>query len=101
MGFFIIWVCITIAIGFLKFNSFQYILFSLIILVMTYIYNIIFPTKMSIKHAILFSVIPNSCLWYIAYKCNDFLWVYPYNWESFTSIFLIYSYILMYIAWES
>ena len=101
MEVFILWVVTTITLGLLRFNSFQYIMFSVYMLFTTYIYNVLFPTRMSIKHAILFSIIPNSILWYMAYKCNDFLWVYPYNWHSFIAIFLIYSYSLMYIALES
>ena len=101
MELIIIWSCIIITIGFLKFNNSKYILFSLIMLIVTYIYNILSLTIMSLKHAILLSIIPNSCIWYLAYVCNDFLWVYPYNWESFSTIFLIYSYILLYILCES
>jgi hypothetical protein len=100
MEFLILWVYITLAVGFLKLNNFQYILFSLIMLCITYIYNKISPVTMSLRHAILLSIIPNSCLWYLAYKCNDFLWIYPYDSNLFIAIFLVYSYILIYIACE-
>lgn len=103
MKLLIIWAIISITIGFFfKFidNQYQYILLSFIMLSITYIYNNINPTKMSIKNAIILSIIPNTCFWYLAYHCNNFLWVYPYEWFWFTATFFIYSYILIYIACE-
>jgi hypothetical protein len=103
MELLIIWASISIGIGYLKLNNAQYILISLAMLWLTYyIYNNkLNPTTMSLKNAILLSLIPNIYIWYLAYHCNDFLWVYPYEWEWFITIFLIYSYTLMYVAWES
>ena len=100
MQLLIIWASISITIGFLKLNNTQYILLSLVMLFMTYyIYNELNIT-MSLKNAILLSIVPNTVIWYIAYKCNDFLWFYPYEWVTFVTVFLIYSYILIYVAWE-
>ena len=100
MHLFIIWVFITLAIVSIKLTIFQYVLFSLLMLCFTYIYNRIIPITMSIQNAVFLSTIPNACFWYLAYHCNDFLWVYPYNWHSFITVFLIYSYILLYLVWE-
>lgn len=101
MKLLIIWSSFSIVIGFLKFNTIQYISISLIMLYITYIYNNkLNPTTLSIKNAIILSLIPNTYLWYFAYRCNAFLWVYPYDWVWFTIIFFIYSYILIYVAWE-
>ena len=69
-------------------------------LYVTYLYNKKIPTKLTSKQTIILSFIPTSLIWYILYKCNDFLIVYPYNWETFTGIFLLYSYIIIYILSE-
>jgi hypothetical protein len=102
MKLLIIWASISIAIGFLKFNNIQYILLSLVMLFITYYsYNKLNPPiTMSIRNGILLSIIPNTFIYYLAYHCNNFLWVHPYEWGTFGTVFLIYSYILMYIAWE-
>jgi hypothetical protein len=97
----IIWATISVAIGFLKFNNIQYILFSLIMLFVTYYIFKINPTTMSLKNAILISIIPNTYIWYFVYNCNNFLWVNPYKWEVLITIFFLYSYILIYVALES
>ena len=96
----IIWIIFTFIVGFSNFNNTYFILSSFIMFFVVYIYNRIKPTELSLRRAILISIIPNTIFWYIAYRCNDFLWVYPFDWEVFIGIFLIYSYILMYIAWE-
>ena len=95
-----IWVVFTVYIGFLKCNSAHYIVVSIIMLYITKVYNKIEPTKISLKQAVLLSFIPNTIILYLAYKCNDFLWVNPYSWPIFISIFCLYSYILIYIAIE-
>jgi hypothetical protein len=102
MELLIIWTSISIAIGFLKLSNIQYILLSLVMLFMTYyLYNELNPPiKMSLRNGILLSIIPNTFICYLAYHCNNFLWVYPYEWGTFIAVFLIYSYILMYVAWE-
>ena len=102
MQLLIIWAIITITSGyFFKFNNTQYILFSFIMLCVTYVYNSkVNSITMSLRTAIIISIIPNTYFWYLAYHCNNFLWVYPYEWCWFTATFFIYSYILMYIAFE-
>lgn len=101
MELILLWMFVIIQAGFVKFNSNQYILFGLIMFIVTYIYNNkITPTTMSVKNAILLCIIPNTAFWYLAYHCNDFLWVYPYNWHFFIAVFLIYSYVLMYILFD-
>jgi hypothetical protein len=102
MELLIIWSIMSITIGFLKLNNTQYISLSLVMLFVTYYaYHKLNSTTMSIKNAISLSIVPNTFMWYLAYHCNNFLWVYPYERGVFISIFLIYSYILMYVAWES
>jgi len=101
MQLLIIWAAISIAVGFFKFNNTQYILFSLIMLFVTYYMYKINTTTMSLKNAILISIIPNTCMWFYVSRCNTFLWVHPYDERVLLTIFLIYSYILMYVALES
>ena len=96
MELIIVWTSITITIGYLKFNNEQYIALSIMMFFVTYLN----PTTMSLKNGILISIIPNAFFWYLAYNCNNFLWFYPYEKWLFVTIFLIYSYILIYIFWE-
>jgi hypothetical protein len=94
-----IWSIFTIIIGFSKLNTIEYILTSLIMLYATQFYNTFKPIKISIKKAITISCLPNVLLWYLAYKCNDFLWLDPYSWLTFISMFCIYIYSLIYIIY--
>jgi hypothetical protein len=100
MQLLMIWIIITITIGILKFNSNQYIILSLIMLCITKVCNEITPTTMSFRNSVVLSILPNTIIWYLAYHCNNFLWVYPYSRYYFIGLFCLYSYILLYIAWE-
>jgi hypothetical protein len=95
-----IWTSFTICIGYSKLNNFSYMIVSLIMLFITKLYNTVTPINIPLRQIILWSSVPNAIFWALAYKCNEFLWVFPYNWTVFISIFCIYSYILMYIAIE-
>ena len=102
MQLILIWVIITIIIGRLRLNNEQYLSLSFLMLYMTYfLYHTLNPPfELSLKNAIIISIIPNAFFWYLAYHCNDFLWVYPYEKGTFVMGFLIYSYILIYIVCE-
>ena len=98
----IIWISFIIIIGiFLKPTNKEFVFISMFMFFLTYICNVKMPIKLSLKYAILISIPSNIIFWYIFYKCNDFLFIEPYSWESFLSVFLVYSYILMYIVFEN
>ena len=100
LGIIIVWIIVTITIGYFKFNTTQFIYASLVMLFLTYYTHHELNTTMSLKNAILLTIIPNAIMWYLAYHCNNFLWIYPLERWVFVSIFLVYSYILMYIVCE-
>ena len=60
------------------------------------------PKKLEIKYNILsfFSIIPNLIYLYLIYKCNNFLWVYPYDETLMLVIIGMYLYMLIYIFSE-
>ena len=86
MNLFLIWISFTIIISFTKLNNSRFIIVNLIMLYITYIYNVKKFTMLSLNNVILISFIPNSLVLYILYKCNKFLWIKPYNYETFLLI---------------
>ena len=73
MNLLIIWISLIIIIGFSKYNNFELIFTSLIMLYITYAYNIKIPTLLSLNYIILIGILPSSIIFYILYKCNEFL----------------------------
>ena len=69
-------------------------------LYITYLYNQKISIKLTLKQAIVLNIIPTILIWYIFYKCNDFLIIHSYNLETFTGLFLIHSYIIIHILSE-
>jgi hypothetical protein len=100
MSLIIIWIIFIIFIGFSTMDLPHYSLFSITMLYFTYIHNEIIPIKITPRAFIFSSAIPSGILWYIAYVCNDFLWVHPIRYELFASLFLIYTYMALYIICE-
>ena len=73
MNLLIIWISLIVIIGFSKYNNFELIFTSLIMLYITYAYNIKIPTLLSLNYIILIGIVPSSIIFYILYKCNEFL----------------------------
>ena len=73
MNLLIIWISLIVIIGFSKYNNFELIFTSLIMLYITYAYNIKIPTLLSLNYIILIGILPSSIIFYILYKCNEFL----------------------------
>ena len=96
-----IWISFIIIVGISKSNNVKLFYLSLFMLYLTYLYNVKIPTKLALKQATLLTVPPTILLWYVLYKCNDFLVVSPYNKEVFTGVFLMYTYIIVYILSEN
>jgi hypothetical protein len=69
-------------------------------LLLTVVFNK--PKKIKIKYSILsiFSIPSNLIYLYLVYKCNNFLWVYPYDEALMLTIIGFYLYLLIYIASE-
>jgi len=102
MGLLFIWVIFTIIVGFSKTKYIYFIIISLLMLFVTQIYNNKKnDNNLPTKNIIILSSITSLIIWYLAYICNKFLWVYPYNWSSFVFLFCFYTYILFYIFIES
>ena len=95
-----VWIIFTIIIGFSKCNTLYYIFLSLIMFYLTYSCNKLFAIQLTIRNTIIISFLPNFLFGYLFYKCNEFLWIYSYNWENFIALLFVYSYILIYIAIE-
>lgn len=78
----------------------HYFLFSVAMLYFTYLYNQIRPINMSSRITLLLFNIPTIILWYIAFVYNDFLCITPITYETFMSLFFIYTYLMLYFFME-
>ena len=96
----IFWIGFTFSIGVLRCTKIDFFMVSTIMLCLLQIYNVVQPIEMSIRNIILQSFVPSIIFWYIIYKCNNFLWIYPFDEITIISISLIYFYILIYILIE-
>jgi hypothetical protein len=100
MSLIVIWIIFIIFVGFSTMDLPHYSLFSLAMLYLTYIHDEIIPVRITPRIFIFFSAIPSGILWYIAYVCNDFLWVHPIKHEFFVALFLVYTYTIIFIVCE-
>jgi hypothetical protein len=101
MNLTLIWIGFIISMSFPEeLDLFHYLLFSSAMFYVTYVYNQINPTVLSIRIGLLFLNIPTIVLWYIAFVYNDFLSIDPISYESFVSLFLIYIYLTLHVFFE-
>ncbi len=102
MNLIIIWVSFILLISFVEeFNYYSYILFSILMFIFTYVFNRFKPTVISLRIILLLFNIPITVFWYIAFVYNDFLSITPINYETFMSLFFIYTYFILYLFIEN
>lgn len=94
------WLILILIAGFSKIDDEHYWLFCGAIYYFTYIYNNIYPFKMTMKSCMLFSITPNLILWWIAYKYNSFLSLDSISDEAFIFISCVYFYLIIHIICE-
>lgn len=101
MNLIIVWVGFALLISFIEeFSQYYYLLFSIFMLIFTYIFNKLKPITISLRTILLLFNIPIIILWYIAFVYNDFLSITPINYETFMSSFFIYTYLMLYLFLE-
>jgi len=102
MNIIVIWVSFILLISFVEeFNYYYYLLFSIFMFIFTYTFNKFKPTIIPIRTALLLFNIPITILWYIAFVYNDFLSITPVTYETFMSLFFIYTYLTLYLFIET
>lgn len=75
----------------------HYWTFGLFMLYLTYVYNKIFPFKLTFYNIIVLTTPTSILLWWVAYKYNDFLSLDPIDDNVFLVISGIYSYLIIFI----
>ena len=81
-------------------DQIHYFLFSVLMLNFIYLYDQVYPIKISLRTNVCLLLIPSIILWYIAFVYNDFLCLTPMSHEIFVSILFFHAYIMMYVFWE-
>lgn len=79
----------------------HYLFFSILMLYLIYFHDQIYPIKISLRTNLCLLLIPSAIFWYIAFVYNDFLCLTPINHEILVSMLFFYTYVIMYIFWES
>ena len=101
MNLFIIWICFVFLMTVSKqLDQYHYMLFSVSMLYFTYVYNRIYPIRMSLRATVMFLIIPSTIFWYIAFVYNNFLCLTPLNYDLLACLLFIYVYLTTYIFWE-
>jgi len=102
MNLVIIWICFILLMTMSeKLDQSHYLLFSSLMLYLTYLFNRIQPIKMAPRTSILFLAIPSIIFWYIVFVYNNFLCLTPISYEYLVSLMLVHSYLMTYLFWES
>lgn len=98
MNLVLIWSCFILLVSYSEeFNLYQYFFFSNFMLGLTYLYNQISYVNLSLRTTLLLLNIPSLILWYITFVYNDFLAINPISYEFFIGLFLIHSYLILYL----
>lgn len=82
------------------FEDLYYVVFSVIMLYLTYFWNRIYPIQLPVKLIIILLLIPSIIFWYIVFVYNDFLCLTPMSYECFTSVALIHLSMMSYIFFK-
>lgn len=96
----LIWIFFILFVGSTDMDGGHYISFSFAILYFMYIYNQIYPTKLSLKNVAIYLIIPSGLMWHIYYTYNWFLSLSPINKEALFITMLLYFYLIIYIISE-
>lgn len=97
----IVWISFILVIGFSDMmDQPHYLLFSLLMLYFTYLFNNLNPVIMSKRVCTCFLTIPSVIIMYIIYVWNDFLNVEPIKSEFIQIIYILYTYGLIYVISE-
>ena len=98
MNLVIIWGCFILLVSYSEeFNLYQYLFSSNLMFGLTYFYNQISCVNLSLRTSLLLLNIPSSILWYITFVYNDFLAINPIPYEFFIGLFLVHSYLILYL----
>lgn len=84
-----------------EFSQYQYCLVSNLMFCLTYLYNQFKYVSISLRIFLLLVNIPGLILWYVAFVYNDFLAINPIPYEILTTLFFIYTYLILYIILNS
>ena len=82
-------------------DQIHYFLFSVLMLYFIYLYDQVYPIKISLRTNVGLLFIPSVIFWYIAFVYNDFLSLTPMSHEILVSILFFHTYIMIYVFWES
>nr|BBC77499.1 hypothetical protein [Nitzschia sp. PL3-2] len=95
------WSSFIILISFLdELTQFNYLIASLIMFCLTYLFNYTKHIALSARTTIILLNIPGMIFWYIAFVYNDFLCITPLSDEVFMGLFFFYSYLNLYFYLE-
>lgn len=101
MNLVVIWICFILLMTVSKkLDQSHYLLFSSLMLYFTYLYNKIWPIRMSLRISSFFVSIPSIIFWYVVFVYNDFLSLKPITFEVLVGLLFIYVYLITYIFWE-
>lgn len=101
MNLILIWIIFILLISSLEnLTQFSYFFFNLLMLYITYIFNVRKTLRLTFKRFLLIVNIPLIIFWYLAFVYNDFLSLNPLSREIFMSLFFSYSYLIVYLFLE-
>ena len=97
MNLILIWfIFIVVTSNFESLGQFYYLLSSSLMFLITFCYNQVKPTLMSLKDIVWLLSIPNLVAWYVAFIYNDFLNITSISREVFLSLLVLYTYSTFY-----